>query len=135
MPGFDVTIGHYTLVPNAFWGGALLPLCVFGLLLFWPRIEKWRTGDRGLHNLLDAPSDAAWRTALGVAFLALLGVVLLAGAADRLFVSFGIPYPALVWVFRVAFFVLPVACFLVTRRLCQEIAAERSSAAPGETPA
>ena len=22
MPGFDVTIGDYTLVPNAFWGGA-----------------------------------------------------------------------------------------------------------------
>ena len=32
MPGFDVTIGGYTLVPNAFWGGAALPLLVFGLL-------------------------------------------------------------------------------------------------------
>ena len=52
-----------------------------------------------------------------------------ADAADRLFVSFGIPYPTLVWVFRVAFFVLPVAAFLVTRRLCREIAAERGAAA------
>jgi ubiquinol-cytochrome c reductase cytochrome b subunit len=132
MPGFDVTIGHYTLVPNAFWGGALLPLCVFAFLVLWPRIEKRRTGDRGLHNLLDAPTDAAWRTAVGVAFLALLGVVLLAGAGDRLFVSFGIPYPTLVWVFRVAFVVLPVACFFVTRRLCREIAAERVSRSPEE---
>ena len=26
VPNFDVTIGDYTLVPNAFWGGALFPL-------------------------------------------------------------------------------------------------------------
>ena len=32
MPGFDVAIGHYTLVPNPFWGGALFPLVVFGVL-------------------------------------------------------------------------------------------------------
>ena len=25
MPSFDLTIGNYTLVPNPFWGGALLP--------------------------------------------------------------------------------------------------------------
>src|SRR5262249_11444234 len=25
VPGFDLTIGHYTLVPNPFWGGALFP--------------------------------------------------------------------------------------------------------------
>ena len=30
VPGFDLTIGHYTLVPNPFWGGALFPLVVFG---------------------------------------------------------------------------------------------------------
>ena len=32
MPGFDLTIGGYTLVPNPFWGGALFPLVVFGFL-------------------------------------------------------------------------------------------------------
>ena len=33
MPGFDVTIGDYTLVPNPFWGGVLFPLVVFGVPL------------------------------------------------------------------------------------------------------
>jgi ubiquinol-cytochrome c reductase cytochrome b subunit len=126
MPGFDVTIGHYTLVPNAFWGGALLPLLVFAFLLAWPSFEKRRTGDRGTHNLLDAPSDAAWRTAVGVALLALLAVVFVAGAGDRLFVFLGVPYPDLVWLFRICFFALPVAAFLVTRRLCRDIAAEKA---------
>ena len=32
MPSFDVTIGHYTLVPNPFWGGALFPLMVLSVL-------------------------------------------------------------------------------------------------------
>ena len=32
MPSFDVTIGHFTLVPNPFWGGVLFPLFVVGVL-------------------------------------------------------------------------------------------------------
>ncbi len=30
MPSFDVTISHFTLIPNPFWGGALFPLVVLG---------------------------------------------------------------------------------------------------------
>ena len=33
MPGWDSTIGDYTLVPNPFWGGVAFPLVVFGLPL------------------------------------------------------------------------------------------------------
>src|SRR5581483_6548375 len=40
MPGFDIVIGHYTLVPNPFWGGALFPLIVFGFLYLWPYAER-----------------------------------------------------------------------------------------------
>ena len=36
MPGFEVVIGDYTLVPNPFWGGALFPLVVLGVLVAWP---------------------------------------------------------------------------------------------------
>src|ERR687886_357620 len=57
MPGFDVTIGSYTLVPNPFWGGALFPLVVFCVLLFFPWIERRFTRDRRPHNVLDRPRD------------------------------------------------------------------------------
>ena len=40
MPGFDVTIGDYTLIPNPFWGGALFPMLVFAFLFAWPTIER-----------------------------------------------------------------------------------------------
>src|SRR5205085_936028 len=58
VPSFDLTIGHYTLVPNPFWGGALFPMLVFGFLFAWPSLERRFTGDRAFHNLLDRPRDA-----------------------------------------------------------------------------
>src|ERR671931_1278488 len=78
MPGFDVTIGNYTLVPNPFWGGALLPMLVFGFLWAFPSLERRFTGDRAFHNLLDRPRDAPWRTAIGAAVFTWVAFVFLA---------------------------------------------------------
>ena len=83
MPSFDLTIGHYTLVPNPFWGGAAFPLVVFGFLYFWPWLERRFTGDDAFHNLLDRPRDAPVRTAIGVGMISWVVLVFLAGAADR----------------------------------------------------
>src|SRR4051794_2911910 len=66
MPGFDVVVGHYTLVPNAFGGGALSPLVVFGVLSAGRGGERKATGDRRYHNLLERPRDNPWRTGVGV---------------------------------------------------------------------
>ena len=121
IPGFDVTIGNYTLVPNAFWGGAGFPLFVFLVLFAWPSLERRVTGDYGFHNLLDRPRDAPWRTAIGVAFFTWIFVVFLAGAADRMFVLFGLSYEGQVWAFRVLVWVLPVVALFVTKRVCEEL--------------
>ena len=66
MPGFDLVVGKYTLVPNPFWGGALFPLIVIGFLYFWPALERKLTGDDGWHNVLERPRDNPLRTAIGV---------------------------------------------------------------------
>ena len=118
VPDFDVTIGHYTLVPNPFWGGALFPLVVFLLLYLAPWLERRLTGEYGFRNLLDRPRDAPWRTALGVALFTWVFVVFLAGASDRVFVSFGVSYEAQIWAYRVLVVVAPVVALFVTRRLC-----------------
>src|SRR5207244_8215272 len=65
VPSFDVTVGHYTLVPNPFWGGAGFPLLVFLILYLSPWLERRLTGEYGFRHLLDRPRDAPWRTALG----------------------------------------------------------------------
>jgi ubiquinol-cytochrome c reductase cytochrome b subunit len=121
VPSFDLTIGNYTLVPNPFWGGALFPLVVLGVLMGWPWIERRLTGDRRFHNVLDRPRDAPGRTAFGAAFLVWVFLIFLAGSADRIYLFLGWSYTAQIWGYRVFVLVLPVVVFLVTRRVCREL--------------
>jgi ubiquinol-cytochrome c reductase cytochrome b subunit len=128
MPGFDVTVGDYTLVPNAFWGGALFPLLVFGFLFAWPSIERRATGDHRFHNLLDRPRDNPWRTAVGCAFLTWVAAVFFAGSADRVYLSFGIPYAPQIWFWRAVALGGPFAVFFLVRRLLTEVKREDETA-------
>jgi ubiquinol-cytochrome c reductase cytochrome b subunit len=126
VPGFDVTIGNYTLVPNPFWGGVLFPTVVMLTMFLWPWIERRVTGDREVHNLLDRPRDAAGRTAVGVAFFVWVVLIFLAGSADRVYVFFGISYESQIWFYRAFVWIAPVIAFFVTRRICREL--QRSDA-------
>jgi ubiquinol-cytochrome c reductase cytochrome b subunit len=121
VPGFDVVIGNYTLVPNPFWGGVLLPGVVFMFLYFWPPLERKLTGDDGWHNVLERPRDNPLRTAIGIGTIATVVVVFLAGSADRVNLSFGIAYSGQIWFYRVAFFVAPVLAGLIAYRVCLEL--------------
>ncbi len=136
MPGFDVTIGDYTLVPNPFWGGALFPLVVVGVLAAFPWVERRLTRSRRPHNLLDRPRDAPGRTAFGLAFLTWVTVVFVAGSADRATVFFGLDYENQIRVYRVLVWVLPVVVFFVARRICRGLQeAERVEETRGEAEA
>jgi ubiquinol-cytochrome c reductase cytochrome b subunit len=121
VPSFDVVIGGYTLVPNPFWGGALLPLVFFAFLYAWPLLERRLTGDHAYHNLLERPRDAPARTAIGMAVLTAVFLVFLAGSADRVDVMFGLPYPPQIWVYRVLVFAGPVVVALLAYRVCVEL--------------
>jgi ubiquinol-cytochrome c reductase cytochrome b subunit len=120
-------IGDYTVVPNAFWGGALFPLVVFGALYLWPRLEKRFSGDHSFHNLLERPRDNPLRTALGCAFVTWVALVFIAGSADRVTVYFGLSYVGQIWFYRVFVWVAPVIAFFVAKQICEElIAGERA---------
>jgi ubiquinol-cytochrome c reductase cytochrome b subunit len=121
IPNFDVTIGHYTLVPNPFWGGVAFPTLVFLILYLWPSLERRVTGDYAFHNLLDRPRDASWRTGIGVAFFTWIFIVFVAGASDRLFVLFDLSYSGQIWTYRVLVWVLPVLALFLTKRICDEL--------------
>jgi ubiquinol-cytochrome c reductase cytochrome b subunit len=123
MPGFDVTIAGYTLVPGPFWGGVAFPLVVFGFLYFWPWLERRFTGDHAFHNLLDRPRDAPVRTGIGIGMISWVFLVFLAGASDRADVTFGLGYVPQIWVYRVVVWVLPVLFGLVAWRTCRELQA------------
>jgi ubiquinol-cytochrome c reductase cytochrome b subunit len=119
MPGWEPVVGGRTIVPNPFWGGAAAPLLVFLLLFLWPTLERRRTADDRVHNLLDRPRDAPWRTAIGVGIAGWGFLVLLAGGLDRSFVYFGISYTGQIWFLRVAVWVLPVLAAAVALHVCR----------------
>lgn len=119
MPGFDVTVGDYTLVPNPFWGGVLFPTIVIAVLATFPWIERRLTGDRRVHNVLDRPRDAPVRTAFGIAFLAWIFLIFVAGSADRMTVFLGLDYVSQIWFYRVAIWVIPLILFVAVLLICR----------------
>jgi quinol---cytochrome-c reductase cytochrome b subunit len=120
-PGFDVVIGNYTLVPNPFWGGVLLPTAFFGFLYLWPWLERRFLGVHGYHNLLERPREAPLRTAIGYAVAIEVFLVFLAGSADRVDVLFGLPYVSQIWAYRVLVIVGPFVAALIAYRVCVEL--------------
>jgi len=123
MPSFDVTVGHFTLIPNPFWGGVLFPGVVLMVLATFPWVEARLTGDRRVHNLADRPRDAPTRTAFGVAFLSWIFLIFAFGAADRILVLWGLSYNLQLYIFRIAIWVVPPILFFGVRRMCRELQA------------
>ena len=118
VPHFDVVIADRTVVPNPFWGGALFPLMIVGALLAWPWLERRVTGDYAAHNLLERPRDRPWRTAIGAAFLSLVLLIFVFGAADRIYVLIGLSYQVQLWIFRVLVSSSRRSSCCRTRRIC-----------------
>jgi ubiquinol-cytochrome c reductase cytochrome b subunit len=134
MPHFDVVIGNYTLIPNPFWGGILFPAVVFGFLYSWPALERRLGGDRAQHNLLDRPRDNPRRTAIGAAVFAWVATIFFAGAADRAFVQLGVPYEGQLWGYRAASIVVPIAVYLLSKRVCEALRETGAHPARGSAP-
>ncbi|NJP90017.1 cytochrome bc complex cytochrome b subunit [Nonomuraea sp. FMUSA5-5] len=144
VPAWEIPIGGYVLQPGL-WIPPLILLAFFGVLFLYPFIERRYSGDRDVHHLLDRPSQAPVRTALGMAVITFF-TTLWAGtwasvAPPAMHSAPGLPAPppappALLTVppdtyalvvggLRVAVFVLPVVAFLLTRAICRR----RSAAA------
>jgi ubiquinol-cytochrome c reductase cytochrome b subunit len=121
VPGFDVTVGNATVIPNPFWGGILFPGVVFTVLAVWPFLERRLTGDRRAHNVLDRPRDAPGRTGFGVGFLAWIFLVFFAGSADRIFVFLGLPYETQIWFWRFGVWIIPLLLGWATWRWCRAL--------------
>jgi ubiquinol-cytochrome c reductase cytochrome b subunit len=121
MPGWELHIGSYTPLPNAFVPAVGFPLVCFAILYLWPALERRRTGDDARHELLDAPSDAPRRTGAVLAFFAFVGLVFLAGSADRIAVQLHISYVLQIWLFRIAIFVVPAAVYFLAKWTCLEL--------------
>jgi ubiquinol-cytochrome c reductase cytochrome b subunit len=122
VPGWEIRAFGFE-IPNPFFPGALLPGLTFGLLFAWPFLEARVTGDHAEHHLCERPRQRPVRTALGVATLSFYAVCLLGGAADVIAATLGLSVNGVLVSFRIAVFVVPLACGWMAYRLCVELSA------------
>ena len=101
------------------------------MLFAWPWIERFATGDRAEHHLLDRPHDAPWRTAFGAAFFTWVVVPFVAGSADRVFVGLDIPYEGQILVLRLLWLLLPAVVFGITLHWMRGARRRDAGACPG----
>ncbi len=109
--------GDNTLVLNVLLPALVPAGLVFTLLFAWPWIEAWLTKDKRVHNLLDRPRNAPYRTAVGVAGITFYSVMWAAASSDLIATHFHVSLNDVTYWLRVLLFLGPVLAFIITRRI------------------
>lgn len=120
VPGVDV-VAFGREIPSPFFTGVALPLGVFAVLYAWPYLEARVTGDDERHHLLDRPRDRPVRTALGVAGLTGLTVLLMAGSHDLQALLLRVPIDSLTTAYRILAVVAPVIAGVAAYATCRSL--------------
>ena len=118
MPNWETNLFGYTISWNVFIPGAIVLPSLFVLLAIYPFLERWVTGDRREHHLLDRPRNQPTRTALGAAGVTAYGLLWIAGGNDIIALEFNLSLNAVTWFMRFAVFIGPVIAYVVTKRIC-----------------
>ncbi|MDO7869268.1 ubiquinol-cytochrome c reductase cytochrome b subunit [Nocardioides sp. WY-20] len=103
---------------NIFLPGEVAPMVLLGIMMAWPFLEAWVTGDKNEHHILDRPRNAPTRTAFLAAMISLYGLLWAAGGNDLLATQLSMDMEWITRFMRVAVFVVPVLVFLITKRWC-----------------
>ncbi len=118
MPNWESHIGSTTWSWNVAVPGLGLLGVWAGVMLAYPWIEAWVTGDKSEHHLLDRPRNAPTRTAFGVAAMTGYAMFWIGGGNDLVATQFDVSLNAVTYFLRVMVFVAPVLAFLLTKRIC-----------------
>jgi ubiquinol-cytochrome c reductase cytochrome b subunit len=118
MPGWETHIWGVTISWNVFLPGQIAPIAIFALVLAYPFLEQWITGDKREHHLLQRPRNAPTRTAFLSAMVALYGLLWAAGGNDILATTFHLNLNHITYFMRGAIFVVPVIVFIIAKRWC-----------------
>jgi ubiquinol-cytochrome c reductase cytochrome b subunit len=132
MPGWEIEVAGHPLVLAVLVPALIVPGAFFTVLATYPLLERWLTGDRGLHHVLDRPRDAATRTAVGAAGITFYGLLWAAAANDQIAYHFQLDLYAVTWFFRIAVIAGPPLAYALTQRICLGLTArERDEAEHG----
>jgi ubiquinol-cytochrome c reductase cytochrome b subunit len=94
-----------------------MPGVLTAVLVAYPAIERFATGDDRDHNLLDRPRNNPTRTGIGVMAIVFYGLLWLSGGNDFIATIFQIPVNYITRFMQIALFLLPPLAFVITRRI------------------
>lgn len=117
FPNWELSVSGYTLSLAVLLPGLVIPGILFTLLVAVPFLQKRFGRDQRTPNDPQRPREAATRTALGAAWLLLYVVLTAAAAGDLIAVEFHLAVEHVVWFFRIAALVAPVAGYLATKAI------------------
>jgi ubiquinol-cytochrome c reductase cytochrome b subunit len=103
---------------NVFIGSILLIPVLFTIVGAYPFLEKWVTGDKREHHLLDRPRNAPVRTGLGVMAVSFYLCLFIAAGNDIIAIKLHLSINDITNVLRLSCFVVPPLAFWVTKRIC-----------------
>jgi ubiquinol-cytochrome c reductase cytochrome b subunit len=118
MPNWETTIWGHTISWNIIIPGQVAPMVLFSMIIGWPFLEAWVTGDKREHHLLQRPRNAPTRTAFLAAMVTVYGLLWAAGGNDILATHLHMNLNSITYFMRAAVFIIPPIVFYVARRWC-----------------
>ena len=119
LPGWlEFEAFGFTFSFNVMIGAILLIPTMYGLMMAYPFLERWVTGDQREHHLLDRPRNNPTRTGLGMAALTIYGVLMFAAGNDLMAIKLGMSINDITHILQASFFIAPPLVFWVTKRIC-----------------
>jgi ubiquinol-cytochrome c reductase cytochrome b subunit len=118
MPNWETHIFGYNISWNILIPAMVVPGLLLTPLILYPWIERFVTGDRREHHVLDRPRNQPVRTALIAALATFIILGMLGGGNDLIATIFSVPINLITWTLRIGIFVLPVIVFFATKRIC-----------------
>ena len=97
---------------------ALMAGSVMMAMVFWPWIEQWVTKDNRVHNILDRPRNAPFRTGVGVAGIIGYASLMIAASSDLIATHFHVSLNDVAYWLRFTFVFGPLIGFFITQRIC-----------------
>jgi ubiquinol-cytochrome c reductase cytochrome b subunit len=116
-PGLEAVIFGHTWSFNI-----LIPLvglgAFIGIVLVYPFIEAWITGDKREHHVLDRPRNAPTRTAIGAAGVTFYAVLWAAASSDLIATHFKVTMEGVIHTLQALLILGPFIAYFITKRVC-----------------
>ncbi|GAA2071571.1 cytochrome bc complex cytochrome b subunit [Microbacterium hatanonis] len=110
------------LFDHTFSWNIILPLAILGLfivlVMIYPFIEAWVTGDKREHHIAQRPRNAATRTAIGAAGVTFYAVLWAAASSDIIATHFWVTMEGVIHTLQALLILGPIIAYFVTKRIC-----------------